>query len=55
MLRKTENDVLVHIQVVQEMGTVVIAYNIIGNIKNCRDVFFHLIPKKRMTGLLKLL
>jgi hypothetical protein len=51
MLRRTRYDVPAHIQDVQEMDTVAIAYNIIGKIKNCQGVSFLLKQRKRMTGL----
>jgi hypothetical protein len=54
MFRKTRNDVLVHTQDVQEMDTVVIAYNIIGNIKNCQVVSFQKMLRRPMTGLLRI-
>jgi len=54
MFRKTRNDVPVHIQDVHEMDIVVIAYNIIGNIKNCQDVSFQRMLRKHMTGLLRI-
>ncbi|MCK5265986.1 MAG: hypothetical protein KAR03_10300 [Candidatus Thorarchaeota archaeon] len=53
MFRKTRNDVPVHIQDVLGTDIVVIAYNIIGNIKNCQDVSFQRMLRKHMTGLLK--
>jgi len=54
MFRKTRNDAPVHIQDAQEMDTAVIAYNIIGNIKNCQDVSFQLKLRKHMIGLLRI-
>ncbi len=53
MFRRTRSDVPAHIQDAHEKGTVVIAYNITGNIKNCQDVSFQKMPKRPMTGLLK--
>jgi hypothetical protein len=54
MLRKTWNDVLVHTQDVQKKATVVIAFNTIGNIRNCQDVSFQLMLRKHLTGLLRI-
>jgi len=53
MLKKTWNDVLVRIQDVQEKDTAAIAYNTIGNIRNCQDVSFQLMLRKHLTGLLR--
>jgi len=53
MLRRTRNDVLVHILDVQETDTAAIAYNTIGNIRNCQDVSFQLMLRKPLTGLLR--
>jgi hypothetical protein len=53
MLRKTSSDVLAHIQDVQEMDIVVIAYITTGKIVNCQVVSFQLMLKKHMTGLLR--
>ena len=53
MLTKTRKIVLVRIQVVQERDTVVIAYNIIGNIENCQVVSFLKMLREHMTDLLK--
>ena len=40
MFRKTRIDAPVHIQDAHEKVTVVIVYNITGNIANCQDVYF---------------
>jgi len=53
MFKKTRNDVPVHTQDAHELDTVVTAYNIIGNIKNCQDVSFQRMRRKHMTGLLR--
>jgi len=54
MLRETNSDVPVHTQVVQEMDTVVIVFNIIGNIENCQDACFQLRQRNPMIGLLRI-
>jgi len=53
MLKKTWNDALVRIQDAQKKDTAVIAYNTIGNIRNCQDVSFQLMLRKHLTGLLR--
>jgi hypothetical protein len=53
MLKKTWNDVLVHTLDVQKKDIVVIAYNTIGNIRNCQDVYFQRMLRKHLTGLLR--
>jgi len=52
-LIKSRNDVLVLTQDAQEKDIVVIAYNIIGNIKNCQDVYFQRMLRKHLIGLLR--
>jgi len=54
MFRKIGNDAPVHTQDVQDLDTAVIAYNIIGNIKNCQVVSFQKKLRRPMTGLLRI-
>ena len=53
MLKRTNYAVPVHTQAALDRDTVAIVYNIIGNIKNCQDVSFHLMLRKPLIGLLK--
>jgi hypothetical protein len=53
MLRRTWNVVPVRIQGAHEKDTVVIVYNIIGNIVNCQDVSFQKMLRKHSTGPLR--
>jgi hypothetical protein len=55
MLREIKNDAVVHTLDVQDRGTAVIAFNIIGKIVSCQDVYFHLKQRKPMTGLWRIL
>ncbi len=55
MLREINRDALVHIQVAQDKGIVVTAYNIIGNIMNCQDAYFLKMQRDPMIGLLRIL
>lgn len=52
MYKETRTDVVVPIQGVQDKGIVAIAFIIIGNIRNCPDVYFQKMPRRPMTGLL---
>jgi hypothetical protein len=51
MLKEIRNDVVVHIPDAQGKDTAVIAFNFIGNIKSCQDVYSHLKQRKPMIGL----
>jgi hypothetical protein len=51
MLRKTRNDAAVPIPVAHDRVTVVIVYNITGNIMSCQAVYSHLKPRRHMIGL----
>jgi len=53
MFRRTRNAVPALIRDAHELDTAVIAYNIIGNIKNCQDVSFQRMLRNHMTGLLR--
>jgi hypothetical protein len=55
MLRETRNDAAVHTRDVQDRGTVVIAFNIIGKTMSCQDVYSPLKLRKPMTGLWRIL
>jgi hypothetical protein len=55
MLREIKNDAVVHTLDVRDRGTAVIAFNIIGKIVSCQDVYFHLKQRKPMTGLWRIL
>jgi len=54
MLRKTRNAVAVHTRGVQERGFVVIVFDTIGAIVNCQAVYFHLMLKEHIIGLLSI-
>jgi hypothetical protein len=55
MLKEIKNDVVVHTLDVRDRGTAVIAFNIIGKIVSCQDVYSHLKQRKPMTGLWRIL
>jgi hypothetical protein len=55
MLRETRNDAAVHTRDVQDKATAVIAFNIIGKIESCQDVYSPLKQRKLMTGLWRIL
>jgi len=55
MLREIRKDAVVHTLDAQDKGTAVIAFNIIGRIVSCQDVYSRLKQKRPMTGLWRIL
>ena len=49
MFKETKTDVVVLIQGVPDRATVVIAFTIIGNIRNCLGVYFQKMRRRPMT------